>query len=196
MTSLGGNPMTIRFLIMALAAALLCPMMAQADMYVGASIGNTWQSATPDDKEIADELGDISENSTGWKIFGGFQNEGIFGVEGGYRDLGEIESSGGDYKFKTSSKGWDIQALGHLKLSLVDLFAKAGVFFWKTDAAFKDLSTEASETSADASGTDFIWGLGAGISLGAIGVRLEWESMEASGMDNLSMLSLGATLGF
>ena len=46
------------------------------------------------------------------------------------------------------------------------------------------------------SGTDFFWGLGAGVHLGPIGARLEWESVEGGGPDNLSMVSLGATLGF
>lgn len=176
-------------LLITILATLLCPLTALATMYIGASIGNTWQSATLDAEEVAGEVSEISENSTGYKIFGGFQSEGIFGVEGGYRDLGEIKSTIEGHEFKTSSSGWDIQALGHLKLSIVDLFAKAGAFFWSTDAAYDTFS-------GDESGTDFIWGLGAGVSLGAIGVRLEWESMEASELDNLSMLSLGATLGF
>ena len=46
------------------------------------------------------------------------------------------------------------------------------------------------------SGTDFLWGLGAEFSLGPIGVRLEWESVEQGNVDNLSMVSLGATTRF
>ena len=178
-------------LLITLLATLLCPLTALATMYIGASIGNTWQSDTPDAQEIADEFGEISENSTGWKIFGGFQSESIFGIEGGYRDLGEIKSSSGDHEIRSSSNGWDIEALAHLKLSIVDLFVKAGAFFWSSDFSSTYLKNPIEE-----SGTDFIWGLGAGISLGPIGVRLEWEAMEVSGLDNLSMLSLGATLGF
>lgn len=176
-------------LLITLLATLLCPLTALATMYIGASIGNTWQSATLDADEVIDEVTKIDENSTGWKIFGGFQSESIFGIEGGYRDLGEIKSTVDSYEFKTSSSGWDIQAMAHLKVAIVDLFAKAGAFFWSTDASI-------SKYSDDESGTDFIWGLGAGITLGPIGVRLEWEAMEVSELDNLSMLSLGATLGF
>ena len=36
----------------------------------------------------------------------------------------------------------------------------------------------------------------AGVHLGPIGLRLEWESLEGGAYDNLSMVSLGATLGF
>ena len=78
--------------------------------------------------------------------------------------------------------------MGRLKISIVDVFAKAGAFFWKTEAG--------GDVSGSNDGTAFLWGLGAGVRLGPIGVRLEWESMEVENPQNLSMLSLGATLGF
>jgi OOP family OmpA-OmpF porin len=174
-------------LLIALTTLLLCPISALASMYVGASIGNAWQSATVDADEVFDEVSELSENSTGWKIFGGFQSESFFGVEGGYRDLGKIKTNISDSEFSIKTTGWDVEALGHLQLSIFDLFAKAGAFFWSQDF---------NVNAADESGTSFIWGLGAGITLGPIGVRLEWESMEVDTMDNLSMLSLGATFGF
>ncbi len=176
-------------LLIALTTLLLCPISALASMYVGASIGNAWQSATVDADEVFDEVSELSENSTGWKIFGGFQSESFFGIEGGYRDLGKIKTNISDSEFSVKTTGWDVEALGHLQLSIFDLFAKAGAFFWSADSAW-------SGYSGDESGTSFIWGLGAGITLGPIGVRLEWESMEVDTMDNLSMLSLGATFGF
>ncbi len=178
-----------KILLPVLVTALLCPFSAMASMYVGASIGNTWQSATVDADEVFDEVSEISENSTGYKIFGGFQSESFFGVEGGYRDLGKIDSNLGDSTFATKTTGWDVEAIGHLELSIFDLFAKAGAFFWSADSSF-------GEFSDDETGTSFLWGLGAGISLGPIGVRLEWESMEVKELDNLSLLSLGATFGF
>lgn len=181
--------MFTKILLTALVVLLLCPMSAMASMYLGASIGNTWQSTTTDADEVFDEISEISENSTGWKIFGGFQSEGIFGIEGGYRDLGKIKPEVSGEEYSLSTNGWDVEALGHLKLSIVDLFAKAGAFFWSSDSTYDD-------HTMDDSGTSFLWGLGAGVTLGPIGVRLEWESMEVDGMDNLSMLSLGATLGF
>ena len=69
-----------------------------------------------------------------------------------------------------------------------EIFAKAGIMWWD--------STNNVAGLGDESGSDFIWGLGAGVRLGPIGVRLEWESLENKDADNLSMLSLGATFGF
>jgi len=62
--------------------------------------------------------------------------------------------------------------------------------FWNQDV------TIGSSSPVDDSGTDFLWGLGAGVHLGPIGVRGEWESVAISGPSSLSMLSLSATLGF
>jgi OOP family OmpA-OmpF porin len=178
-----------RILLITLVVAIFCPLTAMGSMYVGASIGNAWQSTTTDASEVFDEVKNIDKNSTGWKIFGGFKSESFFGIEGGYRDLGEIEDKVSGYTYKTSTNGWDVEAIGSLELSVIRLFAKAGAFFWSADASY------GTATASD-SGTDFLWGLGAGVSLGPVGVRLEWESMEVGYMDNLSMLSLGASLGF
>jgi len=91
--------------------------------------------------------------------------------------------------FDSKTTGWDVEALGRLQVAIIDLFGKAGAMFWSRDLTLLG-------SSHDDSGTDFFWGLGAGVHLGAIGARLEWESVEGGGADNLSMVSLSATLGF
>jgi OOP family OmpA-OmpF porin len=185
MFSLEVIPMKRIVVTMFLTALLLSPLPAMALPYVGASIGNSWYGQDADAEDIANGISDISENSTGWKIFGGFSGGSFLGVEGGYRDLGKVESVISNVTYDSKTNGWDVAALGHLKIAVVDVFAKVGAFFWNTEG-----------TGVDENGTDLLWGLGAGVHLGAIGVRLEWESMEVGNPDNLSMLSLGATFGF
>jgi len=174
-----------RVLLITFIVALLAPMTALADMYFGAAVGNSWFSHDPEIEDVKE----ISENSTGWKIFGGFQNDSFLGVEGGYRDLGKVTYKDSNVDLNSKTKGWDVEAMGRIKIAIIDVFAKAGAFFWKTEAAVNELS-------GDESGTAFLWGLGAGVRLGPIGVRLEWESMEVKEPDSLTMVSLGATLGF
>ena len=79
--------------------------------------------------------------------------------------------------------------MGRLQIVIVDIFAKAGLMYWSTDVTILG-------KSYDDSSTDFFWGLGAGVHLGPFGARLEWESVEADTPDNLSMVSLSATIGF
>jgi len=157
-------------------------------IYLGAGIGNTFFSSEIED--AVEEIRGIDENATAWKLFAGFHGSKNFGVEGGYRSFGTIEATVSEQVFKSKTSGWDVEALGRVQIiQIIDLFAKAGAMFWSTDV------TVLGQTLGE-SGTDFFWGIGAGVHLGPIGARLEWESVEGGGPDNLSMVSLSATLGF
>jgi hypothetical protein len=156
-------------------------------LYVGGGIGNTFFSSKVED--ALDQIKNIDENATAWKLFGGFSGGKFFGVEGGYRSFGTVSSTVSSEVFESKTSGWDIEGLGRIQISIVDIFAKAGLMFWSTDLKVLTLSF-------DDSGTDFFWGLGAGLRLGPIGARVEWESVETEIPDNLSMVSLAATFGF
>ena len=170
-----------------LAAPVLAADPASEGPYVGAAIGNTFFSS--DIEDAADEITNIDENSTAWKIFGGFRGPKFIGIEGGYRDFGKITSTVGNSSYESKTTGWDIEALGRVEIAIVDIFAKAGVIFLNTEAKIGDQSGDQSDTA-------FFWGLGAGVRLGPVGVRLEWELAETDNVDSLSMVSLGATFGF
>jgi OOP family OmpA-OmpF porin len=155
--------------------------------YAGAGIGNTFFSSEVED--ALDQIKSIDENSAAWKIFGGYLAQKYIGVEGGYRDFGKVSSTVSSELFESKTTGWDVEALGRLEIAIVDIFAKAGLMFWSTEVKLLG-------KTYDDSGTDFFWGLGAGAHLGPFGARLEWESLEGGAQDNLSMVSLSATLGF
>ena len=156
-------------------------------LYGGVGIGNTFFSSEVED--ALEQIKNIDENSTAWKIFGGFNGSRFIGVEGGYRSFGSVETTVSDQLFKSETTGWDVEALGRVEIAIIDIFAKAGAMFWSSKVTLLG-------NTFDDSGTDFFWGLGAGVHFGAIGARLEWESVEGDGPDNLSMVSLSATLGF
>jgi OOP family OmpA-OmpF porin len=155
--------------------------------YIGAGIGNTFFSSEIDD--IVDEAQKIDENSTSWKIFGGIPLNNFLNIEGGYRNFGNLNANIQDVNVENKFYGWDVEALGRVQVSIIDIFAKAGVMFWTSEVSFLEFKSEDT-------GTDFLWGLGAGVHLGPIGVRLEYESLAVDSPDNLSMVSLSATLGF
>jgi len=155
--------------------------------YIGAGIGNTFHSSEV--KDALDQIKEINENSLGWKIFGGFRPVKFVGIEGGYRNFGTVSSTISGSLFESTMTGWDVEALGRLEILIVDVFGKAGVMFWSNEV------TLLGQSHGD-SGTDFFWGLGAGVHLGPFGGRLEWESLEGGAQDNLSMVTLSATFGF
>ena len=157
-------------------------------LYIGAGIGNSFFGA---EAEIEDQVKDISENSTGYKFFGGFSTPTIFGIEGGYRNFGTVDTNIGDLQFESQTTGWDVYGMAHFEvLKILDLFAKAGVLFWSSESKL------VGEILGEDSGTDFSWGLGVGVSLGPIGVRLEYENFRVEKLEALSAVMLSATFGF
>ncbi len=158
-------------------------------IYIGAGIGNSYLDL--DLEDVGEEAQGISENSTAYKFFGGYRGESIIGIEGGYRNFGNIESSVLDYGVESKTTGWDVEALGRFEIAIVDIFAKAGALFWTTENTVAQIDYTDKE-----SGTAFMWGLGVGVHLGAFGVRLEYEKFQIEDINNLSMLSLSATFGF
>jgi len=160
------------------------PVLAQG-LYVGGGIGNGSFSGSFSD--AVSEIGKIDKNSTAWKLFGGFSPSNFLGVEGGYRSFGAVKETIASIPIKSEIKGWDVEGLGLIRIAILDFFGKAGAMFWKQDVSIGGVSS-------DHSGTDFLWGLGAGVHLGPLGIRAEWETVQMK--DDLSAVSLSATLGF
>lgn len=183
--------MTRNILIATLSVMLLGALPAAAEFYAGVGIGNSFigQEVT----DAANEVKDIDENSTGFKFFAGSATGSIFGFEGGYRNLGKVDSAvdnaGTPQTYSYQTTGWDADALARLRLGPVDVFGKAGLFLWKT-------KTWVGDTLGEDDGLALLWGAGVGVRLGKVGFRLEWESMEVKSPDSLSLVSLGLTLGF
>ena len=174
----------LMIVVMAFGICSFSSLSAQG-FYIGAGIGNSFYGG-----DIEGQVNEISENSTGYKFFAGFTTPTIFGIEGGYRNFGTIEVTELEITFESETTGWDVYGMAHFEvLVILDLFAKAGVLFW-------DTKSQIVEESFGDSGTAFAWGLGAGVSLGPIGVRLEWENFQIKDPATLSAVTLSATFGF
>ena len=179
----------MRKMIIVLIIIMFCSLAGvQAQgFYIGAGIGRSFIATEINDVES--QAKSLDENATGYKFFGGLDLMEFLAVEGGYRNLGTISIS--EYSFEAETKGWDVYAMGRIQIfDLVDLFAKAGYFFWKTESPTVEL------IQGEPSGNDFAWGIGAGVHLGPIGARLEWENFLVKEPLNISMISVSATYGF
>ncbi len=159
---------------------------SQAQFYIGAGIGNSFVNKTLTDLNGEDFK--VDENSFGYKVFAGFGKK-FLGVEGGYRDLGTVKTSYNSTNLQSKITGWDVAARGKLDIGPIFAFAKAGAFFAKAENQIGSNNT--TENS-----TNFLWGLGAGVKLGPVALRLEWESLEIDSENNLSQLMFGAAFYF
>lgn len=116
-----------------LLAALLLPMLAQADtgVYFGGSIG-----ASHLDEDFSGF--NLDTNATAYRFVGGFQFGDILGIEAGYHNFGDFSetlSIGGiSSRTKLAADGWTLGGTLGLPLSeQFSLYGRAGAFFWDAD---------------------------------------------------------------
>lgn len=153
---------------------------AHADngFYIGGSVGNA-------DVSGGTLSNDFSGDDTGYKIFGGFKFT-IFAIEGGYVNFGKAESGG----ITAETTAFDLFGLVNIGLGPIDLFGKLGVFSWDSDLTAGGTINE--------DGTDPVYGIGGGLSLGPLSVRAEYEYFDVGGdnLDDIQMISLGVVYFF
>jgi hypothetical protein len=177
-----------RLFTLLLAVGLLSPAIAnaQAKPYFGGSIGASFYNTS-----VEDVTGDdfkLEGEDFAWKIFGGIRTMKFLSVEGGYVHLGEVQNTVSLIDLSTKTTGWDLFAVGNLTAGPIDVFGKAGILWWRSDAKID-------EDPFDVTGTDFAWGLGAAMRFGGVGIRAEFERFELPDSDNIMMLSAGVTFG-
>jgi hypothetical protein len=155
---------------------------ADNGFYLGASVGRT-------NVEIDDISGlsaaDFDADDTGFKFIAGIRPLDWLAVEASYVNFGEPEDTVMGAKVKTEGDGISAFAVGFLAVGPVDLFGKVGLVTWDTKVA-----------TFDDDGTDFAYGVGAQFRLLSLAVRAEYEKFDLSGVDDLSMISIGVTYTF
>lgn len=172
--------------------ALLAGTASAADngIYLGAAIG---ADATLDGGQFVSDL-DLEDSP--YKLIAGFRPLDHFGVEVNYVDFGTARQRQvvPDLDVAADVTMFDAFAVGYLPISIVDLYAKAGIVRWDTDVKLTTILGP--QPGVSESGTDFAWGAGAQLRFGSLAFRLEYESFEVPDADQVDMLSLGFTWTF
>jgi len=149
--------------------------------YVGASLGSASIQQSGSDPDLGDF--DIDENDFAWKIFGGYQFNPIFAVEGGYVDLGSPSNSG----IKVEPYGLDLFAVAGIPLGPIRGFGKLGAIYWDAD-------TLVSDHKFNEDSFDFAGGVGLEFELGSFAIRGEVEYLDV--LDETWMYTIGGTFTF
>jgi hypothetical protein len=161
------------------------PSFAQG-LYIGGGVGSSFVETNPQD--LGGEELKLDKTGFAYKFFAGVKVLNFLGAEGGYRSLGNVKDKFMDVEFESNTKGFDVFAVGRYEFVIAEVFAKAGYFFYDTE-----VKTNLGVNDFKNSDNDFVWGLGAGLKLGKIGVRAEWENFNAKDLKNLSMVTAGLT---
>lgn len=177
-----------RHLLVAVLALFLAVPAAHAGIvYVGASAGSS-------SLNVGDPTFSFDESDTGYKGFVGVNFLKFFGAELSYVDFGTPEGS--DAMLGTiavESKGWQVAFLGRIPLWKFELFAKAGVIAWDSEASFSAPMIP----SVSDDGSDLTYGVGAKFKFtDHFAIRAEWETYDVEDIDSLDMSSFGLEFTF
>ena len=163
--------------------------------YLGGSLGY----GVIDVKGENSDLGEIEfdEGDLGYKLFAGYRFLPFLAVEGGYVDFGNPSS---DFSFddgilntEIGLNGWNLAAVGILPLTIFDVYAKVGYFWWDADVR----AQLGGETDNDSdSGSDLMYGIGGQVWITRIAIRAEIELYDVADADNVWLFSAGVAFRF
>ncbi len=158
-------------------------LMAQRGFYFGGSLGPSFTNMVIYDLTWDDVK--IDGNEFAYKVYAGVKLPAFFALEGGYRNLGRISDDIAAY----NSSGWDLNAKANLELGPFQIFGKAGAFFNDVDVTFNNPL----QPDINNQNTKFMVGFGAGLNIDKFGIRAEWESLDITKDNKVSMLTAGIT---
>jgi outer membrane immunogenic protein len=158
---------------------------SDSGLYIGGSVGQS---------SVEEDFGGVvnfDEEDTGYKLMLGY-NFGVLplldlAIEADYRDFGTFESGG---VAKVDVVTYDIFGVAGFNLGPIGLFGKLGYSDSDIDSVVEDLGAFSDSDSATA------YGVGAKFQIGSIALRAEYEVFEMDAVDDLNMLSVGATVTF
>jgi hypothetical protein len=168
-------------MLMTLGSVVLCTASAGAaenGFYVGGSLAQA-------DSGVHNANLNFSDHDTGYKFFAGVRPVSLLAVEASYVDLGQPRVGA----LRASTQAVDGFVMAYLPIPVIDVFGKIGLVSWRTDASAPSLSLHRS-------GNDLALGAGVQMNFGALGARLEYESLNASELAKPNFISLGLTYTF
>lgn len=183
--------------------------------YIGGNVGQSYAEIDEDritssllDSGFTTTAFDDDEEDTGYKLFGGYQFNRNFAIEGGYFDLGEFGFTAttlpaGTLDGRIEVAGWNLDLVGVIPLTeRFSAFGRLGVQYADAEDQFGGTgSVNVSNPNPEESDTNYKAGLGLQYALSrSVGVRLEVERYrinDAVGNDgDIDLLSLGLVYRF
>ena len=194
-------------LIVLLSATLLgcLPFAVSAEGgYFGASFGSTEIVL---DGVSAGAGTTIDDEDSGYKIYGGYNVNENFALEGGYVDFGEVSlnaPTGAQFTVAgtllqslvninatSSGDAFTFAGVGKMNLGGASIFGKVGLAMWDTETTSNIAALNGSDD-----GTDVFFGFGVDVPvMDTLVARFEYEMYEL-GDDEVDMMSLGLHLAF
>lgn len=151
--------------------------------------------------DVDDAISDVFDSDdNAWKAFAGWRFNPYIALEAAYIDFGrpndKISTGGSSGDYRVDLSGFAPYVIGTLPLGPVELFGKAGYYFYDVkvrvdlDANERDLDTSSSEQ-------DFLYGVGIGTTIAnRVHLRAEYEKVDADFADDADAFWLSAAFRF
>ena len=150
--------------------------------------------------DVGTAVGDITDSDdNAWKVFAGYRFSPYLSVEGAYIDFGNpgdnFQSTGDNGTYRLKLSGFAPSIVGTLPIGPVELFAKAGYYFYdvKTQVNFN----EGPFLTAKDSRSDFLYGAGVGITfMEHLHARVEYERVDVKNAGDSNAIWLSGAWRF
>ena len=165
------------------------------------------------------EFSVVDQLSDGFKVYGGYQFNKYFALEGGFADFNDVKATvsytgtgapRGKSYFKAENDAWMLAAMATLPVTdSISVFAKVGASNWSSNQGVSStnlvtqtqLITTAGypQTDTKSSGVDPYYGLGVSYALlDNLALRVEWERFEldAPHIDHIDLMTAGVSMRF
>jgi len=151
---------------------------ADTGFYIGGSLGQSSESFDASTFYV-------SSDTTAYKVAAGFRPLPVVAGEVDYVGFGR--AYGGINYADTYAVG--VSALGFLPIPMVDVYGRLGLTDWRTNVSSPELSFHRT-------GADLTYGVGAGMSFGDFGVRVEYERFDVAHANTMDLATVGVVWTF
>lgn len=181
-------------------AALAAASAAQAQendtgFYAGGGVGS-FDVEIDNFDDVDDTIDRYDSDDTAWKAFVGWRASNFLALELAYVNLGSPDDEIlPDTNLTIETDGFAPYVVGTLPIgNWFELFAKAGYYWYETEAR---VSTPFGTASDDESDSTFTWSAGAGVNLfERVNIRLEYEQFDFDQADDAKALWLTGAYRF
>jgi len=136
----------------------------------------------------------VEADDNAWKLFAGWRVNPYLAFEAAYIDLGtangRFTGSGSNGNYQVDISGFAPYVIGTLPLGPLELFAKAGTYFYDVDMQ-ADLDGPSPGVDSSHSRSDFLFGGGVGFTfVERLSLRAEYEVIKIENASNSNALWL------
>lgn len=161
----------------------------EQDVAKGFYLGGAITQARFDHRNFS--FDDVDDEDNSWKVVAGYRFLDFLALEASYVDFGEMSAPllTGSGPFSAEAQGVSAFLVGMIPVPYFDLYAKVG-------AAHIDAKTHGLIENSDDDTTELAYGAGAQWRWRNLAVRAEYEKFDTDIIDDLDLISVGATYTF